>query len=786
MIAGWADELRRLRPWALLWLLLILAAAGYLGFRLYQGIDFRTDLLALLPQEEQDPVLHQVTDAIVQQAGERIILLVGHPDPERARQAATEIERDLAISDVLAFQNVGQKTGDISAFGKIYFPHRYQLLNDQDRQALLDGKAAALVERALAQVYSVGGFADSRLLATDPFLLLPSYLSNLPVPASRLALDHGWLSVTDGSVTWVLVSGKLLADPFAMEIQERVVSAIEEKSAVLVAATPDMRILKTGAIFFADAGSKTAMSETSTLGTISLIGTILLLLLVFRRATPLLLNTVTLLIGVTVALAGSVAIFGEIHVITLLFGVGLIGIAVDYGLHYSASLFDRDAGSPMQRLHHVLPGISLGLLTTLIGYVVLVLAPLPGLRQIAAFAVIGLGAAFLTVVFWFPLLEGGRPLTHGGFMLRLSGALWRFWENTRFRYMRWGIVAIACLCGFAGFLRLELNDDVRRMQSLSSDLLIEQAEIQRIAGASGGLQSILVLAPDDELALQREEALFPLLRKLKEAGVIAGFRAPANFVPSAARQNENARLVADLLLTPHEAGQRAQLGLPAVTAVEIPTPLTLETALASDAIPFLADMILAPGQHVIALDGVADAAMLRTSLSAAEGVAYIDPAGNFSDLLGKYRQRAVWLIALSAFLMLIPLCWRYGFRGALIVMAPPVLAVILAPALISLMGESLSFFNVMALVLVLSLGVDYAVFCAEATREKRQGTLLAVVIATLTTLLSFGMLAFSEVMAVHAFGLTLLLGVLIAFLLAPMAGDVEPLHRRLGKTEDVT
>jgi predicted exporter len=51
-----------------------------------------------------------------------------------------------------------------------------------------------------------------------------------------------------------------------------------------------------------------------------------------------------------------------------------------------------------------------------------------------------------------------------------------------------------------------------------------------------------------------------------------------------------------------------------------------------------------------------------------------------------------------------------------------------------------------------------------------------VVLVTMTTLLSFGMLAFSSVFAVHAFGLTLLLGVLIAFLLAPVALKVRPIR----------
>jgi len=194
------------------------------------------------------------------------------------------------------------------------------------------------------------------------------------------------------------------------------------------------------------------------------------------------------------------------------------------------------------------------------------------------------------------------------------------------------------------------------------------------------------------------------------------------------------------------------------------------------ALPFLGEPVLAPGQHLIALEGLKDEAAVREAIGATTGARFIDPAGDFTILLGKYRHRAIWLIGISAIVMLVPLWWRYGGAGAFVIMAPAVAAVLLAPALIALAGQAISFFHVMALVLVLSIGVDFAIFCAEAPQARRPSTSLAVVLVTMTTLLSFGLLAFSRVFAVHAFGLTLLLGVLIAFLLAPVALKVRPIR----------
>jgi predicted exporter len=51
--------------------------------------------------------------------------------------------------------------------------------------------------------------------------------------------------------------------------------------------------------------------------------------------------------------------------------------------------------------------------------------------------------------------------------------------------------------------------------------------------------------------------------------------------------------------------------------------------------------------------------------------------------------------------------------------------------------------------------------------------MLAVCLAASSTILSFGLLALSGVFAVHAFGVTMLIGIALAFLLAPAAGDGE-------------
>ncbi|HEX9446499.1 MAG TPA: hypothetical protein VF920_00895, partial [Dongiaceae bacterium] len=332
---------------------------------------------------------------------------------------------------------------------------------------------------------------------------------------------------------------------------------------------------------------------------------------------------------------------------------------------------------------------------------------------------------------------------------------------------------------------LRADDDVRHLQSLPGDLVQQQEDIQRLIVSTTDNVFLLIHTDSDEQALQVEEALAPVLAQQIADKNLLGYQAAAAYVPSTRRQAENRHLVAEKLEQPFLAAQVQQLGLPMATGEsDRNEPLTVDKAVGDQAnkapLPFLKELILSPGIHIVTLDGLRDADLLRRAIAGFEGVRLLDPAADYTALLGKYRHRAVWLIALSIVLMMLVLIWRYGWRGALRVKAPSVTAIIAATACIGLLGQGFTFFHVMALILVQSIGVDYAVFCAECARDKRPITMLGVWLSALSTILSFGVLAFSQVAAVHAFGLTMLVGIIFAFLLAPLAGGAE-VKRRLGR-----
>jgi len=137
----------------------------------------------------------------------------------------------------------------------------------------------------------------------------------------------------------------------------------------------------------------------------------------------------------------------------LLFGVSLIGVAVDYSLQYCTEIF-APAASPPMRLRRVLMGITLGTATTVIGYLTLFLAPFPGLHQIAVFSAVGLVAAWMTVVLWLPRLDRSAPPRHGRRLLAMGAGLLAVWEKPRYRRPRRLAAGLLILAALGGLVRL--------------------------------------------------------------------------------------------------------------------------------------------------------------------------------------------------------------------------------------------------------------------------------------------------------------------------------------------
>jgi len=256
----------------------------------------------------------------------------------------------------------------------------------------------------------------------------------------------------------------------------------------------------------------------------------------------------------------------------------------------------------------------------------------------------------------------------------------------------------------------------------------------------------------------------------------------SDWVPSRQRQHDNRTLTqARERAVLHEVGQAVGEDLHRPAFAE--QPLTLSQWLASPASSGLRAQWLGAQDggfaSVVLIRGLsqqAQAQALRTLAPTVEGVQWVDRADDISALMGRFRVVMGWLLVLGHALVLVTLYLRFG-RSAWRAWLPCALGSLVCVAILGLMGEPFQLFNLLALMLLLGMGVDYGIFLLEHPGEQQGHAWLAVLLGAISTGLSFGLLALSSTPALRAFGLTLLIGLTLVCLLAPTMRLIHPTKR---------
>jgi len=771
---------RRL-PWqvaAVLWLAFcIVVGAHQLTF--WRHAQFDTDVMALLPQDEQAPEVGIATRQLAGQVTRQVVAMIGAPDWAGAQKAAAAWERAAMAGDPagrVALQRSAMagadSLGDTLAF---YAPYRDRLLTTAQRAQLEHAAPGALVQSALAALAQPGGGYRLADWNADPLALWPQWWL-ARASDTRARPRDGRLALSDGGLEWAVLLEETTGAAFSMSGDARVSAALEAGRAAALAAVPGAKVLAGGVPLFAEHAASRAKLEVSTIGWGSVAGVLVLVFLAFRSLWPRLLMALSLLVGVAAALSVTSWVFGQVHLLTTVFGASLVGCAEDYGLYYFASRQGAPEAPPLKLMSTLLPGLALALLTSVLGYVALGLPPFPGLRQMALFSVVGILGAFVTTVVWFPWIDRGTVrATRFSTWIVEGYARWPRFGATRRSWLVHAVLLAACAAGIA---HLKVDDDLRQLQGAPRALVDAQREIGRLLGLAAPSQFFVVRGASADDVLQREEALKARLDARVADGALAGYRALSDWVPSQTRQAADAALtrrVEDGVI----AGVDQVLGETQRRAGFDAAPLTLEKWLASPASTAARALWIGavPKRDdgtafasVVMLRGVRDLAALpdiARSAGGLPGVRWVDQVQSVSALLGRYRQTMGLLLVAGHAAVLLALAWRYG-RRAWRAWLPTAVATAGTLALLALTGQPLQLFNVLALALLLGIGIDYGIFLLEREDTGAGSAWLSVVLGAASTWLSFGLLALSSTPALHSFGLTLLFGILIVGIAAPL------------------
>jgi predicted exporter len=551
------------------------------------------------------------------------------------------------------------------------------------------------------------------------------------------------------------------------------------------AAPPPARLETAGAAQFAIASEAQIKRDVNRIGLVSTVGILAIFFVLFGSLRMILLGFVPMLFGSAIAVLACEAMFGEIHGITIAFGTSLLGVGLDYVEHYYAHFVLTPAVPAAATMRHVAPSLVFGALTTILGFVGIGASGLMGLRQMAAFSIIAIVASMAATCWIVPAWMPARyrpPRSLGLVNRAVLAVMVRVTRRTWGRHWRRVALGLAVAATAASALTAGFSDHVNMLVSDAGPHIAQDRAVRARLGPDASCFAVVTAADDDALLAAVGRASAELARA-RAAGALASFAPLADLAPSPGEQR--ARLAAARAAVPRIRQILEQLDFvpdqfqpfwdalaaspsvppsPAAPASPAAPLLTLADLRRSPLGPLVAAWAppAAPGAPAVALIPLVGASDLAALQSLVPSAAIIAPADTIADAFRSVRIRTVIASCIGAIAIFALLLARYrSARKAMVALAPGLLACVATVGTLVLGGVALTILHVMSLLLVVSMGVDFGIFLVDTTEtlEEAARTMVSILTASITTILSFGLLGLSDSPGLAALGVTVTLGV---------------------------
>jgi len=723
----------------LAWLSLLVSALVVV-FILKQP-TLNNDILALLPKSE--PRLQQVEEHFFAANKQQLSFSFRG---ENAVKAYDELHQWLTSKHI----EPRFKLPEISQLAAFYGQYAGHLVSEEYKQAI--GDANRFQQYYFNQLSKVADPFVSSTINQDPTLATAGFLSEAMAHMQQFELQDGRININYQGDEYLMLFVQSADNAFSINQSIALSNEIVTYIAELESRYPDTQIRYAGALFHTAANAQQAKFEMTLFGSVSLLALIVMVVWVFRSINALWLASVTVIsaaIGGTIAL---ISIFSQVHVLTMVFAVTLIGIAIDYAFHGMLDLTEQPQGfSQGLKL-----ALLLSLVTTILGYASLFFSPVQLLSQVGVFVVAGLVTAWLCTRILLPYWQAGLTINAAAYRLAnmLSGYLKRL---THYR-VALSMLMLVLLSAFALLKPPVINDDVKLLNASPADLMQNEALHMSLLGKDNG-QIMILFADNAQQLLEKQETL-----KTKITGLNGNVLMLSDLVPSKQLQKQN-----------YEQLHSAQQAMSVVsqmtgTPVELSTSmLDLNAALNSPLAPLIANQVISNNTLTASwfmVTGV-NKSELKDLANASTDLIVYDKVAMISEGLSHYSNSLLVTLAIAMIFALLLFSVKFGFKTAckqILVLILTTSAVLL---LCSALQSQLSIFNLLGCLLILALAIDYLVF--YQVNNLSPSNVLAISLSAASSMWVFGMLAVSKTPAIFSFGLTVLVGLVCIYILAPLS-----------------
>lgn len=670
-------------------------------------------LKAILSDSEQDTLLVDLSN---KQAGK--INVVFESEDEETLSVITKSFAEKLDKDIFYTNDV-----NVDEILNTYKKYHNNLLSNKTAKLLENKEYETVKNQAVERLYNPVGITLLSL-EDDPFLLFTDYIQSFGSGGESSVLE------ADGkyyeSFEFFIKKDAALS-PTLLNAEMKKLIALKDSMC-----DENSKIYLAGAPVHTYYASSKSMKEINIICILSSLFVILLCKFYFKTFKILLPVLLSLALGMFCGYLVTSLIFDSIHILTFVFASTLIGICVDYSLHYFAHNKD---------LNEILKSLTQSLLTTICAFLILLLSDIELLKQISVFTVTGLVTVYMFVVLFYPVICKNinifdvKPLK----FIHING------KSKAAIYVIFAFVIIY------GLFNIKFNDEIKDMYSPPKSLTYAETLYAKISQKDFNYSFVIVKADNIQQLLQKEEEI---IKKL--AIEDSEYYALSKFVPSIKKQIQNQILIKGL----YKSELKSFGGfLPVSEINKLLKQDIKQDYLIIEAVklPVIKDFLLSSKTSVIAVNADIETSTVNDAY-------IVNLKKDISEKVKKCRRACLILFVPAILVLFFILSFVYKPSIALKITAPSFFGALFAMGLLGVFHQSANLFHVLAMFLIIGFSIDYSIFRFNGQRCSNSES--AVLISCATSAFSFFLLSLTSFKLISSLGFVLCAGLLSSYILS--------------------
>jgi len=751
-------------------------------------LQIEEDISALIPMDER--IFEMGDDFINSNFADQIVFNIyfedtATTDPHKLIEVVDSLSAFLT-ADTTFVKNV-RSSIDESAFRNVYnYFYRYlpYYLSDAEYKyldtILNEEHLNRLMLANYKSIISPTGFGTGKYILKDPLSLVPRCLEKL----KSFQLDDNFTTFQSHIFTKDKKHAMCFVDPVYSskntKANRHLISSIDN---FLKDNTPEgIEIDYYGGTAVAVANSNRIQNDITLTVGIAIFLLILLFIFVFKKFRILFVLFVPVVFGVGISVTVLSFMYDTLSAISLGVGAILLGISIDYSLHYFSHA--RLGHSPKSIIKSIADPIIMSSLTTASAFFCLYVMQSKALNQLGLFAGFSVIATSILVLIGLPLLfkKNSKSTTNKeprGIFDKIAS--YNFDTN---KYLMITVLILSLLFFIAGKW-VKFDADIAHVNYLSEDLKKAEDNLNKISAEASSVVFIMSKGKTIDEAIAIFDSSQTILDSLQVQGIIKKISSPNTLLITQKAQQEKKQKWLNFWKRKGVVASIDNFNKAAVANHFKENSFSSFYSLLTEDIPSISNEDLAfmrklfLNNHVHENgDIVKTAALIKVDpskkdrlfaeVSKLSGLLILDKKFYIDQFFIVLKDDFSKLINYSMIVVFIIVLIFWGrFELTVITFTPIALSWYWTIGLMSLLGIQFNIFNIIICTFIFGLGIDYSIFLTQGMiNDHKYGTKslipykVSILLSMTTTLIGVGVLIFAQHPALKSIALVTVLGIL--------------------------